>query len=316
MTEPPAAPAAAGQAAAEPVLAATPRPGDTEDDWAAERDGQGGPPSARRADAAPVLDVEGFEGPLDLLLEVARRQRLDLGRLSILDLTDQLVAALGAGEGRVPLERRGDWLVMAATLVLLKARLLAPPADPEAAARAGAEVVQRLARLGELARMRAAAAWLAARPQLGREVLGRGGGLRDRPAPPRAELVVAFLEATLAMLEGPDGQGRGEAAPAAWRPTPPELWRLGDALARVRRLLGEDAAGGPLERFLPEIASDGPVAGLQRRAALASTLAAGLELARDGLVLAEQDAPFGPVRLRARPPPQADATLSIERGAA
>jgi segregation and condensation protein A len=149
--------------------------------------------------------MEGYEGPLDFLLEMVRRQRVDLGPLSILTLTDQLVAAIENAGGGARLERRADWLVMASQLLLLKAQLLAP-ASPDAAAEAGEEAQRRLQQLDELARMRAGAAWLAARPQLGREVFSRG---QETPPPPRpqAELYVAFLEATLAMLEGREGKG-------------------------------------------------------------------------------------------------------------
>ena len=76
--------------------------------------------------------MEGFEGPLDFLLEMVRRQRVDLGRLSILTLTDQLVAAIESVDGCIPLERRADWLVMASGLLLLKAQLLAPSSPEEA----------------------------------------------------------------------------------------------------------------------------------------------------------------------------------------
>ncbi|WP_052402484.1 segregation and condensation protein A [Muricoccus aerilatus] len=134
-----------------------------------------------RSERSPHLRVEGFEGPLDFLLEMVRRQRVDLGPLSILTLTDQLVSAI-ENSGGVRLERRADWLVMASQLLLLKAQLFAP-ASPEAAEEAGAEARRRLDQLDELARMRAAAAWLSARPQLGREVFARGQGERRRHGP-------------------------------------------------------------------------------------------------------------------------------------
>jgi hypothetical protein len=95
-------------------------------------EGEGRAVQSQLAHAAPRLSVEGFEGPLDFLLEMVRRQRVDLGRLSILSLTDQLVAAIEDGGGRIPLERRGDWLVMASQLLLLKAQLLAPTSPEEA----------------------------------------------------------------------------------------------------------------------------------------------------------------------------------------
>jgi segregation and condensation protein A len=236
--------------------------------------------------------VAGFAGPLDFLLEMVRRQRVDLRPLSILALTDQLVAAIEDG-GRIPLERRADWLVMASQLLLLKAQLLAP-ASPEAAEAAGAEAARRLEELDELARMRAAAAWLAARPQLGQAVFGRGQG--SPPAPrPQAELYVAFLEATLTLLESREGQG--VEPPPTYRPAPRDLWRIPDALQRIADLLQQTPAGVPIERCLPPIPPGRPDRPLRLRAALASTLVAGLELARDGALAVHQDEPFGSISL-------------------
>ncbi|MFH5927007.1 segregation and condensation protein A [Roseomonas sp. SXEYE002] len=239
--------------------------------------------------------MEGFEGPLDFLLEMVRRQRVDLGRLSILTLTDQLVDAIEDGGGRIPLERRADWLVMASQLLLLKAQLLAP-ASPEAAEEAGAEARRRLELLDELARMREAADWLAARPQLGQRVFARGEGA---PTPPRpqAELYVAFLEATLTMLEG--REGKGAEPPLTYRPIPLEFWRIPDALQRIAALLRQHPGGLPLERCLPPIPPHADQRPLKLRAALASTLIAGLELARDGTLDLDQHEPFAAIRYRA-----------------
>nr|WP_282572334.1 segregation/condensation protein A [Roseomonas acroporae] len=227
---------------------------------------------------------------------MVRRHQLDLGRLSIVTLTDQFTAALEAGADRVRLERRGDWLVMASELVRLKAQLLCPT-NPREAAEAAAEADRRLGQLGELAAMRAAAAWLAARPQLGFDVFGRGQP--PRRVQPQAELVLSFLEATLVLLEGRAGQGGGAgAATATYRPSPPELWRVPDALGRIAALLQEaPAAGLPLEACLPPLEPDAPDRPLRRRAALASTLVAGLELAREGTATIEQEEPFGSISI-------------------
>ncbi|MBI0436205.1 segregation/condensation protein A, partial [Roseomonas sp. KE0001] len=230
----------------------------------------------------PHLSVEGFEGPLDFLLEMVRRHQLDLGRLSIIPLTDQLVAALEGGLAR--LERRADWLVMASELLRLRAQLLAP-ASPQAAEEAASEADRRLGQLEELAAMKAAAAWLAARPQLGWDMFARGN--QERPAPkPQAELYVAFLEATLVMLEGREGQG--DEAPPAYRPAAPDLWRVPDALEHIRAVLGRHPQGGDLALFLPKLPSEDPARQLKARAALACTFVAGLELARGGLVEVSQ----------------------------
>ena len=260
--------------------------------WA-ETAGQGGALASAR-DAMPVLSVAGFEGPLAFLLEMVRRHRVDLGPLSIVALTDQLVAAFEAGAHRVPLERRSTWLVAASDLVLLKARLLCPetPAEAEAAA---AEATRRLDQLAELARMRAAADWLSARPQLGLRVFARGQV--ERRARPQAELYVAFLEATLAMLEGKAGQ---PAQATAYLPAPLELWRVPEAIARVIALLEQQPDGLLLTDCLPPILAGTARRQLRQRAALASTLVTSLELARDATLDMDQEEAFGTIILRPR----------------
>jgi segregation and condensation protein A len=258
-------------------------------------DGEGRDSRPLSGEASPHLSVEGFEGPLDFLLEMVRRQRVDLGQLSILTLTDQLVAAIENSGGHIRLERRADWLVMASQLLLLKAQLLAPT-SPEEAEAAELAASRRLELLDELARMRAGADWLASRPQLGQRVFARGQGM---PTPPRpqAELYVAFLEATLAMLEG--REGRGVEPPPTYSPRPPDLWRIPDALRRIAELLGQHPTGLPLERCLPPIPPHADQRPLKLRAALASTLVAGLELARDGTVNLDQHEAFGALSFRA-----------------
>ncbi len=246
------------------------------------------------SDVSPTLSVAGFEGPLDFLVEMVRRHRIDLGRLSILALIDQFVAAFAAARPRVTLERRGDWLVMASTLLQLKAQLLWP-ATPAAAADAEAEVVRQFGALDELARMREAAAWLSARSQLGHDVFPRGRG--EQAPSPQAALYVAFLEAILVMLEGRGG----EAEAPFYQPVVPDLWRIPDALARIKALLAEHPEGGTLARFLPPIAPDATNRALKARAAVASTFVAGLELARVGQIHLAQMGIFGPVTLHSVP---------------
>jgi segregation and condensation protein A len=261
-------------------------------DWL-EAAGQGRAP-APAGEAMPLLSVAGFEGPLDFLLEMVRRHRVDLGPLSIVALTDQLVAALEDSAHRVPLERRSTWLVAASDLVLLKARLLCPE-SPAVAEAAAAEASRRLDQLTELARMRAAADWLAAKPQLGLRVFARGP--MERRARPQAELYVAFLEAPLAMLEGREGQ---PAHAPAYQPAPLKLWRVPDAIARVTALLDHQPDGLSLADCLPPIPAGAAKRQLRQRAALASTLVASLELARDATLNMDQDQDFGIIILRAR----------------
>jgi segregation and condensation protein A len=108
-----------------------------------------------------VLHLEGFDGPMDLLLDLAERQQIDVGRLSMLALAEQFVAALARFGDRVAIERRADWLVMATRLLLLRSRLLFP--ESPAAALAERDAASELRRIDDLGAMRAAAAWLGSR---------------------------------------------------------------------------------------------------------------------------------------------------------
>jgi segregation and condensation protein A len=231
-----------------------------------------------------ALQLDGFEGPLDLLLELARAQKVDLARISILALVEQYLAIVD-GARRVRLEVAADWLVMAAWLTWLKSRLLLPD-DPEAAEE-GEEAAESLAaRLQALSSIRAAAAWLIARPQLGQDVFARGQpeNLTDIDRSTLAVNVPALVRAYLAAIR------RGSAG-QSYTPRAAPLWSVQDALGRLAALIGKVPDWSVLERFLPEISVD-PVA---RRAAVASTLLAGLELARDGQMRLRQDQAFGPI---------------------
>ncbi len=233
-----------------------------------------------------MLRLDGFEGPLDLLLELARTQKVDLARISILALVDQYLAVI-EGAQQVRLELAADWLVMAAWLTWLKSRLLLPvEADAEAA---GEDAEALAARLADLLAIRAAALWLGGRPVLGQDVFARGAP-EDHTVLDRSGLVLslpALLRAYLAALRRAGTQRR-------YQPRPLTIWTVQDALGRLRLLLGSLPDGASLERFLPEFAATAT----ERRAALASTLLAGLELARDGALDLQQEHPFGPLLLR------------------
>ena len=231
-----------------------------------------------------VLRLEGFEGPLDLLLELARTQKVDLARISILALVEQYLAVI-EGARQVRLELAADWLVMAAWLTWLKSRLLLP-AGTAAADEGGAAAEVLAARLAELGAVRAAAAWLGARPVLGQEVFARGAA-EEFVVTDRSGLVLALpalLRAYLAALRRTAGQRR-------YRPPVSLTWKVQDALRRLGELLGSLPDWSSLERFLPEDTAD-PLA---RRAAVSATLLAGLELARDGALRLRQEEPFGPI---------------------
>ena len=160
----------------------------------APKDEEGFAPERAIDEPAFTVDVEGFEGPLDLLLELARRQKVDLSRISILELADQYLAFVEAARKR-RLELAADYLVMAAWLAYLKSRLLLPkPERPKAEEAPAEEMAARLAyRLAKLDAMRTAAEALRTRPQLGRDVFGRGdpeptGGPGNDPARSRRGL--------------------------------------------------------------------------------------------------------------------------------
>lgn len=235
------------------------------------------------------LSLDGFEGPLDLLLELARAQKVDVARISILGLVDQYLAVI-EGARRVRLELAAEWLVMAAWLAWLKSRLLLPE-DPEQEEDAEALAGQLAERLAELERMRAAARWLGTRPQLGQEVLPRGAPeslVREDRSGLHAD-VPALLRAYVEAL-------RRAHAKRPYRPKPRRLWTVQEALDRLARLVGTLADWGELQRFLPGNIQD-PV---EQRAALAATLIAGLEMARGGGIELRQEAAFGPILLRRR----------------
>jgi segregation and condensation protein A len=193
--------------------------------------------SPLRVPAIPVLHLEGFDGPMDLLLDLAERQRIDFGRMSILALAEQFVAAMAQFGDRVTIERRADWLVMATRLVLLRSRLLFPE-SPAAAAAAERDAASELRRIDDLAELRAAAAWLGARPVLGQEVFTRG-------APERQGVhldatyevdVIAFLWASLSLFEE-DTDDLDTVA--RYRPVWADLYSVTEARDRILRVLGE-----------------------------------------------------------------------------
>ena len=252
--------------------------------------------------AAPVLAVDGFEGPLDWLLDLARTRRIDLARLSIVALVEAfaeaLMAALAGPDLRTTLLGRwGDWLVMAADLTLLRSRLLVP-ADTAAAQDAQDEAERLRQRLLGRAEISRAADWLEGRAQLGRDVFGRGqtdgaGVVRAG----RTGDVTALLRACLVAIRLPAEAG------ALYRVPGPPFWSVADAAERIRAMLPEvGAEGRAFEAFLPEVATDAPERELRCRVAVAGTFLAGLELTRDGSIIIQQSAAWTLIELR---PPQA-----------
>ncbi len=235
---------------------------------------------------ALVLQLEGFEGPLDLLLDLARAQKVDLAKISILALVEQFLLVI-EGARRVRLELAADWLVMAAWLTWLKSRLLLPAAEQDDAAQ-GAESLA--ARLIDLQAIRAAAAWMGKRPQLGWDSFTRGAP-EDFTETDRSRLrldMSGLLSAYLAAR-------RRAGAKQQYRPKPITYFSVQNALARLQLLFGSLPDWSTLESFLPEGLSDG----LPRRAAVSATLVASLEMARGGAISLRQETQFGPILLKA-----------------
>ena len=256
------------------------------------------PPRRRPGpNAPPILAVDGFEGPLDWLLDLARTRRIDLARLSILALVeafaDALTAALATPDLRpTRLGRWGDWLVMAADLTLLRSRLLVP-ADAAAAQDAHDEAERLRQRLVDRAEIGRAADWLEGRGQLGRDVFGRsqpGGAGVVRAG--RTGDVTALLRACLVVIRLPAEAG------ALYRVPGPPFWSVADAAARIRALLPLIGEGGaPLAGFLPDMPVGAPQRELRCRVAVAGTFLAGLELTRDGSMSLQQETVWATIQV-------------------
>lgn len=242
------------------------------------------------------LKLEGFEGPLDLLLDLARSQKVDLAAISILALVDQYLAVI-EGAKKVRLELAAEWLVMAAWLTWLKSRLLVPaaPDDEEDAELAAALLTGRLQAL-EL--IRAAAAWLGRRPILGVDVFALGAR-EDHTVVDRSRLIIdqaAFLSAYLRAIRRGTKSVRYEPRKLTW-------FTVQDALKRMNRLLGSIPDWSSLDQFLPMAAGDR----LEVRAAMSSTLIAGLEMAKGGQLRLRQDEAFGPILVGRGGAPESEA---------
>jgi len=233
------------------------------------------------------LDLGAYEGPIDVLLNLAREQKVDLTKISILQLADQYLAFIAEAR-RLRLEIAADYLVMAAWLAYLKSRLLLPepPVDDEPT---GEEMAAALAfQLQRLEAMQQAGVRLMARPQLGRDVFRRG-------APEGLPVVSRIVwEVTLYDLLKAYGEQRSRAGAQVLEIRAAELYSMDDALERLAKLVGRLPDWQTLSAFLPENLRGG----LHHRYALASTFAASLELARDGRLQLRQDVPFGPIWVR------------------
>jgi segregation and condensation protein A len=260
--------------------------------------------SERAADEpALVVDVEGFEGPLDLLLTLARQQKVDLAKISILALADQYLAFVEAAR-KMRLELAADYLVMAAWLAYLKSRLLLPEthlAEGVSAEDMANALAQRLRRLEAIRRF---AEQMLNRPQLGRDAFQRG-----QPEP-IAEIKRPEWSATLYDLLSAYASRRQTKARAFVRMPVRTVWSLAEAREALERLVGQSMDWSPLDQYLIEYLVD-PA---QRATVLASTFAATLELVREGHLEMHQQGSFTPLYLRKRQNNGGTATAEWLRG--
>jgi segregation and condensation protein A len=246
---------------------------------------------AERGSDEPALmvDVEGFEGPLDLLLMLARQQKVDLSRISILALADQYLAFIDAAR-ELRLEIAADYLVMAAWLAYLKSRLLLPETDAPDGPSAE-EMANALAwRLKRLEAFREVASRLMARPQLHRDIFSRGD------PEPIADIRHPQWSATLYDMLSAYAVQRQRTALAHVRFAPRSVWSLAEARAALERLIGRAEDWHELDRYLLAYA----VEPAMRATVLASSLAATLELVREGAMEVHQHSAFAPIYVRKR----------------
>lgn len=236
--------------------------------------------------ATLTLDLDGWEGPLDVLLALARNQKVDLKAISILALVDQYLRFVEQARA-IKLELAADYLVMAAWLAYLKSGLLLPR-DPEVEPNPEDLALRLQLRLERLSAMREAGARLVARDRIGRDVFPRGApeGLRTQRK--------ALWQAEIYDLIAAYGVITARTRPVMHVVAQREVMTLEAALERVGRLLGITLEWRTIETFLPLAAT-----GVFRKSALASSFVAALELAKQGRAELRQQSPFAPLYLRA-----------------
>lgn len=244
----------------------------------------------RLAAEALIVDVDGFEGPLDVLLTLSRTQKVDLRKISVLALAQQYLAFVEKARA-LRIELAADYLVMAAWLAFLKSRLLLPP-DPDDEGPSGEELAAHLAfQLERLQAMRDAAARLMARDQLGRDFFKRGQGediTRIR--------TVTYSATLLDLMQGYARiRTRDEFRPFVMDRD--SVFTMEQALERMRPLIGFAGTWTDMESYLPDGWDADPV---RRRSATAATFAASLELVKEGHMEIKQSETFAPIHLRKR----------------
>ncbi|HEV2560605.1 MAG TPA: ScpA family protein [Rhizomicrobium sp.] len=250
------------------------------------------------ADVAPedalVITVDGFEGPLDLLLTLARNQKVDIAKISVLKLADQYLEFIESAR-KFNLELAADYLVMAAWLAYLKSRLILPqPANANGEPTADEMATRLRWRLQRLDAMREAAARLMARDRLGREVFARGA-----PEPVNVVKLRTNTDTLYDLLTAYATQRVKKAGGKTYSPKHAPVLLIEEARDRLERMLGRIGNWSTLSSLLPH----DWVGGLRRRSALASTLLACLELARDGKLELRQLTPFEEIYVKDRVAP-------------
>ncbi|GLQ23105.1 segregation/condensation protein A [Algimonas ampicilliniresistens] len=249
--------------------------------------------AAEESDAALLLDIDGFEGPLHLLLDLARKQKVDLARVSILDLAEQYLNFIKTAHN-LRIELAADYLVMAAWLAYLKSRLILPSEKAETETPEAQELAAMLAfRLERLDAMRRAVGGLQRLPKTGQEILTRGApeGLRSRTTP--------LFEAELFDLLKAYGTSRSRSAFKHHRLEKPKVLSMDEARNRLKRAMA--SAGYDLSEWTAmdslidrtDLADDVP-----QNSVRASSLLAGLELAKEGDIQLRQTSAFQPIYLR------------------
>lgn len=258
-----------------------PQPANENDgDWGAVRD--------RQASEALILDIEGFEGPLDLLLTLGRTQKVDLTKISILQLAEQYLAFVEEAR-KLRIELAADYLVMAAWLAFLKSRLLLPP-DPSEDGPTGEDMAAHLAfQLERLAAMREAAAKLFARDMLGRDRFARGQP-EDLVTARRVTYTGTLIELMQAYARI---RTRDDFRPYVMDRE--NVFTMEEALERMRGLIGYAGEWTDLMSYIPDGWHADPI---RKRAATAATFAAALELVKAGKARIRQSETFSPIELR------------------
>jgi segregation and condensation protein A len=238
---------------------------------------------------AMIVDVEGFEGPLDLLLALARNQKVDLAKISILALADQYLSFIEAAR-QVRLELAADYLVMAAWLAYLKSRLLLPEAAAGEGPSAEDMALALAYRLRRLEAFREVATRLMGRPQLNRDIFARG--LPE----PIAEIKRPEWSATLYDLLSAYSTQRQRNVLSRMRFKQRTVWSLAEARAALERLIGQSTDWSRIDMFLISYVVEPALAAT----VFASSFASALELVREGFAEIHQKESFAPIYMRKR----------------